>query len=202
MAEAPAQSPSFIYVHLLQNACQLEAAWLFPSHRGRDKLTEGRGRSSALLGPVSRPPVPPPLQGRLEPWGGRGCQAQLPRHHPASLPGGLGPWIPEGYAGWGREAQHLFPHSLGPAANRVLPARTPAQPCPPTRAPSASPASSGISSFRSILRAPRQVPGTPHALLPMCFCSRMPCLNLPASLPPQSSSLPGSAQTPPPSSLP
>lgn len=79
---------------------------------------------------------------------------------------------------------HLFPHSLGPAANRVLPARTPAQPCPPTRAPSASPASSGISSFRSILRAPHRVPGTPHALLPMCFCSRMPCLNLPASLPP------------------
>ena len=104
--------------------------------------------------------------------------------------------------GGGRPDSHVFPHNLGPAANRALPARTPAQPCPPTRAPSASPASSGISSFLSILRAPHRVPGTPHALLPVWFCSRMPCLNLSASLPPRSSTLPGSAQTPPPSSLP
>lgn len=154
---------------------------------------------------VPHPHGVPTLQGRLEPWGGRGCQSQLPRHRPASLPGGLGPWalgpqrgMP---VGGGRPDSHLFPHNLGPAANRALPARTPAQPCLATRAPSASPASSAISSFPSILRAPHRVPGTSHALLPMWFCSRIPCLNLSASLPPCSSSLPGPTQTPPPSSL-
>lgn len=76
--------------------------------------------------------------------------------------------------GGGRPDSHLFPHSLGPAANRLLPARTPARPCAPTRAPHASPASSGSSSFQSILRAPLRVPGTPRALPPLCFCSRMP----------------------------
>lgn len=113
MAQTPAQSPSFIHVHLLQNACQSEAERLFPLHRGRDKLIEGRGCTSALLGSVSHPPpsVSPPLQGRLEPWGGRGCQSQLPRHCPASLPGGLGPWIPEGHACRGREAQLSCSHT-------------------------------------------------------------------------------------------
>ena len=131
--------------------------------------------------------------------------AQTPPCFPSWRLGPLGPWalgpqrgMP---VGGGRPDSHLFPHNLGPAANRALPARTPAQPCLATRAPSASPASSAISSFRSILRAPHRVPGTPHALLPMWFCSRMPCLNLSASLPPCSSSLPGPTQTPPPSSL-
>lgn len=67
VAETQAQSPSFIHVHLLQNACHLVAAWLFPFHRDRDKLREGGDVLQPCWAQRPAPPVPPPLRGRLEP---------------------------------------------------------------------------------------------------------------------------------------
>ena len=111
MAETPAQSPSFIHVHLLQNACQSEAARLFPFHRGRDKLIEGRGCTSALLGPVfPTPPVSPPYKGGWSHGEAEDASPSCP--DTALLPfleawalGPLGPWTPEGHACGGREAR-------------------------------------------------------------------------------------------------
>lgn len=99
MAETPAQSPSFIHVHLLQNACRLEAAWLFPFHRDRDKLTEGGDALQPCWAqrpaPTHTPHAPTPTReaGALERPRKPGPAAQTP---PCSPSWRLGPLDPRG----------------------------------------------------------------------------------------------------------